>query len=185
MTIREISDSYWSIPDIPPPKIIDFRPIIMFCRPHVFRQCSKCGYGLLWNMHTATSEGGGPSPNSVLIARSRSDLASALARSNSDIYYVDEPAQEIEEDSFRKITSNSPMGTVLVYLPKSKFKRINRSYAVNMDYVTSINGKMLFLGKKQLSNLKMYKGLKHPHESQNPEIVNFAKKNLKNKITIN
>lgn len=41
------------------------------------------------------------------------------------------------------------------------------------------------LAAKQLSNLKIYKGPKHPHESQNPEIVNFAKKNLKNKIAIN
>ena len=38
------------------------------------------------------------------------------------------------------------------------------------------------LGAKQLSNLKIYKGTKHPHESQNPEIVDFAKKNLKNKL---
>ena len=41
------------------------------------------------------------------------------------------------------------------------------------------------LGAKQLSNLKIYKGIKHPHESQNPVIVNFAEKNIKNKISIN
>ena len=38
------------------------------------------------------------------------------------------------------------------------------------------------LASKQLSNLKMYKGSNHPHESQNPIIIDFAKTNLKNKI---
>ena len=33
----------------------------MFCCSHVFRQCSKCGYGLLWNMHTSSMEGQRPS----------------------------------------------------------------------------------------------------------------------------
>ena len=41
------------------------------------------------------------------------------------------------------------------------------------------------LGKKQLSNLKIYKGNKHPHESQSPRVVDFGKMNPSNKILIN
>ena len=41
------------------------------------------------------------------------------------------------------------------------------------------------LAKKQLSKLKIYKGTNHPHESQNPKIVDFAKMNSKNCISIN
>ena len=41
------------------------------------------------------------------------------------------------------------------------------------------------LAKKQLSKLKIYKGTSHPHESQNPIIVDFAKLNKKNYISIN
>ena len=41
------------------------------------------------------------------------------------------------------------------------------------------------LAKKQLSKLKIYKGISHPHESQNPTIVDFAKMNRKNYISIN
>ena len=41
------------------------------------------------------------------------------------------------------------------------------------------------LAKKQLSKLKIYKGTSHPHESQNPTIINFAKINSKNYISIN
>jgi len=40
------------------------------------------------------------------------------------------------------------------------------------------------LAKKQLSKLKMYKGSAHPHESQNPLIVDFIKNNSKNYISI-
>ncbi|MBH90824.1 MAG: 50S ribosomal protein L13 [Candidatus Marinimicrobia bacterium] len=38
------------------------------------------------------------------------------------------------------------------------------------------------LAKKQLSKLKMYYGLKHPHESQNPKEINFSALNKKNMI---
>ena len=41
------------------------------------------------------------------------------------------------------------------------------------------------LAKKQLSNLKIYKGNKHPHEAQNPELIDFGKIHQKNKISIN
>ena len=41
------------------------------------------------------------------------------------------------------------------------------------------------LAKKQLTKLKIYKGTIHPHESQNPKVVNFAKMNKKNYILIN
>jgi len=36
------------------------------------------------------------------------------------------------------------------------------------------------LAKKQLSKLKIYKGNSHPHESQNPKIIDFSKMNSKN-----
>ena len=41
------------------------------------------------------------------------------------------------------------------------------------------------LAKKQLSKLKIYKGNSHPHESQNPKVINFSKLNKKNYATIN
>ena len=41
------------------------------------------------------------------------------------------------------------------------------------------------LAKKQLSKLKIYKGITHPHESQNPKVIDFAKVNKKNYISIN
>ena len=41
------------------------------------------------------------------------------------------------------------------------------------------------LAKKQLSKLKIYKGTKHPHEPQNLKIIDFAKINKKNYISIN
>ena len=41
------------------------------------------------------------------------------------------------------------------------------------------------LAKKQLSKLKIYKGTTHPHESQNPKIINFNSANKKNSIAIN
>ena len=41
------------------------------------------------------------------------------------------------------------------------------------------------LAKKQLSKLKIYKGTVHPHESQNPRVIDFAKMNKKNYISIN
>ena len=41
------------------------------------------------------------------------------------------------------------------------------------------------LGKKQLTKLKIYKGSSHPHESQNPEIIDLVKINSKNYISVN
>ena len=41
------------------------------------------------------------------------------------------------------------------------------------------------LAKKQLTKLKIYKGTSHPHESQNPKIIDFVKINSKNHISIN
>tara|TARA_B100001123_G_C14958213_1_gene886547 strand:- start:140 stop:601 length:462 start_codon:yes stop_codon:yes gene_type:complete len=41
------------------------------------------------------------------------------------------------------------------------------------------------LAKKQLSKLKIYKGTSHPHESQNPKIIDFAKMSKKNYLSIN
>mgnify|MGYP001232795073 CR=1 FL=1 len=41
------------------------------------------------------------------------------------------------------------------------------------------------LAKKQLSKLKIYKGDAHPHESQNPKVIDFIKINSKNSITVN
>ena len=36
------------------------------------------------------------------------------------------------------------------------------------------------LARQQLTKLKMYKGDKHPHESQNVKVINFKKLNSKN-----
>ena len=41
------------------------------------------------------------------------------------------------------------------------------------------------LSKKQLTKLKIYKGNEHPHLSQNPKIIDFAKMSIKNSISIN
>ena len=41
------------------------------------------------------------------------------------------------------------------------------------------------LSKKQLTKLKIYKGNSHPHETQNPKVVDFSKINKKNSISIN
>ena len=41
------------------------------------------------------------------------------------------------------------------------------------------------LSKKQLTKLKIYKGKTHPHEVQNPKIIDFGKMNYKNKILVN
>ena len=41
------------------------------------------------------------------------------------------------------------------------------------------------LSNKQISKLKIYKGDKHPHESQNPKIIDFSKMHKKNKILMN
>jgi len=41
------------------------------------------------------------------------------------------------------------------------------------------------LAKKQLSKLKIYKGNNHPHESQNPKVIDFSKINIKNTISLN
>ena len=41
------------------------------------------------------------------------------------------------------------------------------------------------LAKKQLSKLKIYKGVVHPHESQNPKVIDFSKINSKNFIRLN
>ena len=41
------------------------------------------------------------------------------------------------------------------------------------------------LSKKQLTKLKIYKGNTHPHETQNPKVINFSKINKKSSVTIN
>ena len=38
------------------------------------------------------------------------------------------------------------------------------------------------LGKKQLTKLKIYKGIDHPHTAQNPKIIDISKLNNKNII---
>ena len=40
------------------------------------------------------------------------------------------------------------------------------------------------LAKKQLTKLKIYKGVSHPHESQNPKIIDFVKINSKNQVSV-
>ena len=40
------------------------------------------------------------------------------------------------------------------------------------------------LSKKQLTKLKIYAGEKHPHESQNPKVIELSKLNKKNLLRI-
>ena len=37
------------------------------------------------------------------------------------------------------------------------------------------------LARRQMKNLKVYAGAKHPHEAQNPQVIEFGKLNPKNK----
>ena len=39
------------------------------------------------------------------------------------------------------------------------------------------------LAKKQLTKLKIYSGEKHPHEMQNPKLINFGELNKSNSIS--
>ena len=41
------------------------------------------------------------------------------------------------------------------------------------------------LAKKQLTKLNIYKGTEHPHESQNPKVIEFSELNKKNCAAIN
>ena len=36
------------------------------------------------------------------------------------------------------------------------------------------------LAKKQMTKLKIYKGINHPHQNQNPKLIDFSKQNKKN-----
>lgn len=38
------------------------------------------------------------------------------------------------------------------------------------------------LGRQQMRNLRIYKGSEHPHEAQNPEVLDIAGMNRKNKV---
>ena len=38
------------------------------------------------------------------------------------------------------------------------------------------------LGRQQLRNLRVFAGAEHPHEAQNPEVLDFASRNRKNKV---
>ena len=40
------------------------------------------------------------------------------------------------------------------------------------------------LARKQLSKLKIYNGDKHPHDVQNPTVINFKDLNKKNTIRV-
>ena len=52
-------------------------------------------------------------------------------------------------------------------------------YEVNYKNRATIN-ELTPLGKKQLSNCKIYSGEKHSHEAQQPKKVDFIKLNEKN-----
>ena len=38
------------------------------------------------------------------------------------------------------------------------------------------------LGRQQMRNLRIYKGAEHPHEAQNPQVLDIAAMNRKNKV---
>ena len=45
-----------------------------------------------------------------------------------------------------------------------------------------IDAKDAVLGRQQLSNCKIYRDENHKHEAQNPQIIDIASMNTKNKI---
>ncbi len=38
------------------------------------------------------------------------------------------------------------------------------------------------LGRQQMRNLRLYNGTEHPHAAQNPEVLDVASMNRKNKV---
>ncbi|CCW16272.1 LSU ribosomal protein L13p (L13Ae) [Sphingobium indicum BiD32] len=38
------------------------------------------------------------------------------------------------------------------------------------------------LGRQQMRNLRVFGGAEHPHEAQNPQVLDFASRNRKNKV---
>jgi large subunit ribosomal protein L13 len=38
------------------------------------------------------------------------------------------------------------------------------------------------LGRQQMRNLRIFAGAEHPHEAQNPEVIDLASRNRKNKV---
>jgi large subunit ribosomal protein L13 len=38
------------------------------------------------------------------------------------------------------------------------------------------------LGRQQMRNLRIFAGAEHPHEAQNPEVLDIASMNRKNKV---
>ncbi len=38
------------------------------------------------------------------------------------------------------------------------------------------------LGRQQMRNLRIFAGAEHPHEAQNPEVIDIASRNRKNKV---
>jgi len=38
------------------------------------------------------------------------------------------------------------------------------------------------LGRQQMRNLRVFAGAEHPHEAQNPEVINLGSRNRKNKV---
>ena len=38
------------------------------------------------------------------------------------------------------------------------------------------------LGRQQMRNLRVFAGAEHPHEAQNPEVIDIASRNRKNKV---
>ena len=38
------------------------------------------------------------------------------------------------------------------------------------------------LGRQQMRNLRIFAGAEHPHEGQNPEVIDVASMNRKNKV---
>ena len=110
-------------------------------------------------------------------------------------------------------TPNMDVGdfVIVTYIDKIKFtgkKLINKKYYRHTGHpggIKSTTPSILFkkkpedilklavkrilpsgpLSKKQLTKLKIYKGSAHPHETQNPKIVDFSKLSKKNSISVN
>ncbi|MBF0597248.1 LytR/AlgR family response regulator transcription factor [Faecalibacter rhinopitheci] len=79
----------------------------------------------------------------------------------NDILYIEglDDYVKINLSNNKKITARISMKSILEKLPQNLFKRVHRSYIVNLKYVTSIQNKTLHLGDYQIAVGDTYKSV--------------------------
>lgn len=79
----------------------------------------------------------------------------------NDILYIEglDDYVKINLGNNKKITARISMKSILEKLPQNLFKRVHRSYIVNLKYVTSIQNKTLHLGDYQIAVGDTYKSV--------------------------